>query len=357
MTFPGTRAWRQVGWVGGIQQATRPLAYTLMLVAFGWLSPFMVGGISSAPITVAHADNGATLSLIQPVDPEGPVGANIVARIQNADKNATFQLAYPASGADCTTTPLTPISGVSANTTNDSGNRTFTFVWPAASGTGTFVLCAQLGDSGGTMLQSDKPYTVLAATAPTISVAPVETATPTTSGGGTIEITPGVTPTYTVDTQITVTGTGFLPGGTQIGVWESGVQTAHNATDLGTQLQVMSGDRHTDTNGNFSLVVTLAAGRIDQAYIHVATSDGSNTLPPTLDVSQLITIGQAAPTPTVTVTATNTPHPRLTPTPPSQGNGAGVGAGRILAISGLGSLSVLLLVIGTMLLVSAGRRP
>lgn len=354
MGKPTTVAGHQSGWTDRVRQAARPLVYGSLLIAFGWMTLFLGGGVPSLPVPVAHADSGATLSLVQPTDPEGPVGANIVARVQNANKNASFQLTYPASGADCTTTPLTPITGLSSNTTNDSGNRTFTFVWPAASGTGTFVLCAQFSDIGATMLQSDKPYTVLSASAPTISVAPVVTATP--SSGNTTQATPGSTPTYTVGSQITVTGTNFLPGGTLIGVWESGVQTAHNVNDLGSQLQVVSGDQHTDTTGSFSIVVTLPAGRIDQAYIHVATGDGSNSLPPTLDVSQFITIGQAIPTPTMTATATNTPQPRVSPTPPVSSGGSG-GAGRILAISGLSTLSVLLLVIGTMLLVSVGRRP
>ena len=330
-----------------------PAVAALLLAALGWVCLSVAGGAMPLAAPIAHADSNGSLSLVQPADPEGPVGANIVARIQNAGNNVTFHLAYAPSDADCTATPLTPITALSANTTNNSGDRTFTFVWPADSGIGTFFLCAQIGDTT-TILQSDKPYTVRSAQPPTISVAPMPEPTPT-AGGSSFQVTPVASPTFTVGGDVAITGTNFVPGGTEINVWITGVQVAHNTKDLGDQLQITGGDKHTDTSGGFSVVVSLPVNRIDQQYIHVTTTDGTASLPPTLDVAQLIRINPAAPTPTVTVTATNTPGAASTPTPPEQGRGPG--PLRILAIGGLGSFSVLLLVIGTMLLLSAGRRP
>jgi hypothetical protein len=150
---------------------------------------------------------------------------------------------------------------------------------------------------------------------------------------------------------VTVNGTGFLPGGTSVQIYLS-------STPNGQGTQISTAPVNADTTGAFSSTVTLPDFRTGNLYIQAATSDGSNaqggTYPPSLLASTAISIA-LAPTPTPTPTATVSP----TSTAPSNNIGPGSGNGdavRILGIAGLGSLSVLLLLIGAALLVSGGAR-
>lgn len=359
---------------GAARRSARPLLFATLLAALGWLGIGLAQVGVPAPAAhaapahraatthhTAHGDNNPTLSLIQPANQQGgaqgPAGANIVARIQSAGSGVGFQIFYSAAGAQCDVATMTQINGASY-TTNNNGSLTFTLVWPASSGTGTFYVCAVLGGDGTNIVQSNQPYQVSATAAPSIAIAPAVVATATPGSGGTTQVTPGTGPTFTVGDQITISGTGFLPGGTQVGVYISGVQSVGNDNDLGDSL---GSPQNTGTDGSFSTTVTLPSGRIGQEYIHVATtatgSSGSKSYPPLLVASQFIEVNPATPTPTATATATNTPQPHITPTTSPNNGGGSDGTARVLEVGGLGALSVLLLVIGVMLLIAAGRRP
>ena len=67
-----------------------PAVAALLLAALGWVCLSVAGGAMPLAAPIAHADSNGSLSLVQPADPEGPVGANIVARIQNAGNNVTL---------------------------------------------------------------------------------------------------------------------------------------------------------------------------------------------------------------------------------------------------------------------------
>jgi hypothetical protein len=106
--------------------------------------------------------------------------------------------------------------------------------------------------------------------------------------------------------------------------------------------------------GNVDTTVTLPTYRIgDSLYIQAETTDGGNNQPPSLLASTPIKISlppTATPTPTPTATATAGP----TPTPYNPGSSGPDSTLRFFGIAGLGSLSLLLLLIGAALVISAG---
>jgi hypothetical protein len=365
---PGTAGRRRAGRAAA-HRAARTLIFAAVLATLGWLGAGLAGVGAPVPVPVAlaapahhtaHSDNNPTLSLVQPANqsggPQGPVGAFVAARIQGAGNKTQFQLFYSVSNGACAQATMTQINNA-AFTTNDNGDLTFFIAWPTDSGMGTFYLCAALSDGSSNIVQSDQTFEVVATVAPSISVAPAPVATATTGGGGTTQVTPGTGSGYTVGEQITINGTGFVPGGTQVGVYISGVQSVGNVNDLG---DLLGSPLNAGQDGSFSTTVTLPSGRIGQEYIHVATtasgSSGAKSYPPLLVATQFIEVSPATPTPTATATATNTPQPHASPTTSLSTGGDG-GSARILEAGGLGALSVLLLVVGAMLLISAGRRP
>lgn len=338
---PGTiavrwRAWRVV---------------TLALAAVALLGLPLVGLASRA----AYADGNGTLSIVRP--PAGPVGANVVVKVEGAAPSHQYTLGFAPQSGTCMS-DFAPFSGVTL-TTADDGARTTSFVWPADSsvtqGTSYFV-CAQDAANSSTILQSNNAYQVLATAAPSISVAPAQPSA-SASNDGTPLPTAGINPdgSYSVGQQVTVTGASFVPGGQPIGIWLSGT-----ATNLGTQLtiQPVAGQSNvSDTSGTFTVTVTLPGGRIGQRlYLHAATLDASDHQPPTLVASTPIAIEAVAPTPTPSPAPSPSPTaPLVTPTP-SGGSGNG-DALRIAGVAGLGGLSALLLIVGVILLASAATTP
>jgi hypothetical protein len=247
-----------------------------------------------------------------------------------------------------------PIPNPPPITTNAQGDKTFGFTWPAPATTGRFLLCATAsGDTASNPLKSTTPYLVDSTAAPAITVmlAPNPTATGTPATGS----------TYTNGDQAIVSGTDFWPAGVAIDVYITDVPKPQNPAQLGTQATIVNRQIDpTDSNGTFAVTITVKvpAGQTGVFYVDAVSRDGSTAdgyLPADL-ASQSITVVSPAPTPTVSPTATADPTPatKTTTTPTSTGDG---GSGHILAAAGLGTLSVLLLVIGSMLLISAGRRP
>jgi hypothetical protein len=304
------------------------------------------------PVRIAWADGNPTFHINRPA--AGPVGANVFIKISGGAASTRLNLGYTTQALGCLT-PLTstPFTNVPSVTTDDNGNYSGSFVWPAETGTGNFYLCAQKGADITTALQSDNAYSVLSASAPSITlahaVASVPTANPIPVGGTPVPTaTPEPDGVYTVGDQVLITGANFLPGGATLTVWISGDQNG-----LGQKLPLPDGSTkfNADTAGNFQVTVTLPAYRTGQVYLHVTTTDGSDGAPPTLRAdAPAISVSQApTPTPSPTVTPSPTPTPSAPP-----GSGGGPDVGRILGIAGLGSFSVLLLLIGTILLASAG---
>lgn len=307
------------------------LAYQCALLA----ALVALGLLGSVPADAqARYDSTPTFSIQRPNS--GPVGTHIVGTIKNASAGHTYELGYESMGG-CILS-FTSIPDASNFTVKSDGTATFTFVWPATD-TGTYFLCAHDVANATSLsnLQSSNHFVVLGTTAPAIQVAaaPGDAGTPT----------PTSTSTYYPGSEVQVTGTNFLPGGTTVGVFYSGVQS-----ELGT---LLSSGINADTQGGFSTTVKLPDFRTGVLYLHAATLDASNGLPPSLEADAQITVTLA---PTATPSPSPSPSPTATvpatSTTPTTGNGDGP---RMAGIIGLSSLSVLLLALGAYLLITGTR--
>lgn len=333
---------------GGYIRPAHALVWRLVLVALGTLALMAAAG---TPVT--RADEGSpTLNIVTPQQLTGPAGTNVTAQLQGAPHKHTYVPGYAPASSSCTA-GFVGATAVQPITTDDRGNGTLTIPWPAESGTGAFFLCAQDMSNPTTTVQSSNQFTVLSTTPPSITIAPAPTST-ATAGGTTSSGTP-VAPTangpsgpYTTGQQVVVTGAGFLPGGSTIAVYIGG-----DANVIGSRLT--DNPINADTNGDFTVTVTLPPSRAGSLFLQAATLDGGNGTPPSLLAAAPLTV-QLVATPTPTVPPSPTPSPTVpttSPTPPTGTSGGDTG--RTLGIAGLGGFSVLLLVIGTFLLATAGR--
>jgi hypothetical protein len=244
---------------------------------------------------------------------------------------------------------LTPIS-TTINTHAESNGAFFAaFAWPPdANVVGTaYVICAQdLTTPTNPPAPSAKPFTVDSAAVPSIQVSAVDRsgaplATPPPSGalyaGGYAQIV----------------GNNFLPSGESLLVQETADPFTANLYNPQRALQVVSGSPITTASGSFMIVVQLPQEQ-GAVYLSVVSADGrtvgANSILPSLVASQPVSIAPTPATPTPTVSATPTPVVTPTPTPTAP---KGPSSARVAAIAGLGSVSVLLFLIGIILLVSA----
>jgi hypothetical protein len=326
-------------------------AWRLILPALGAIA--LAGAALIAPGPHGARADSATITITRP--PQGPAGANVVAKVAGAMPSHQYNLGFAAQASGCTATAFTAITSAPSFTTGGDGSYTAKFAWPVSSGVGDFYVCAQDAAATTTYLQSSNVYTVLAAAKPSITLARAATPTPSAGATPTGTVAPTATPepdgVYTVGEQVTITGANFLPGGSQLAIWISG-----DPSSLGTQLATADGGTtfNSNTQGGFTETVTLPDNRIGQVYLHAATLDGASDAPPTLQAdSQVITVHLA---PTATPTSIPSPSP-TTPSHTGQSNSnsnSNSDVPRVLGIAGLGAFSVLLLIIGTILLVSAG---
>ncbi|HEV2237034.1 MAG TPA: hypothetical protein VGR57_10280, partial [Ktedonobacterales bacterium] len=248
-----------------------------------------------------------------------------------------YALDYATAG-NCLT-GSTSVPDAATFTIKSDGTATFTFVWPATD-TGTYNICARdTSQVVSVPIPSSNHFIVLGTTAPAIQVtsAPGDSGTPTPTSNN----------TYYPGSEIQVTGTNFLPGGTTVGIFYSGVQS-----ELGT---LLGSDINADTQGGFSTTVKLPDFRTGELFIHAATLDAANNLPPSLQADAQITVSlapTATPTPSPTVAPTATSATTTTTTTPGGNGGDGP---RMAGVIGLGSLSVLLLGLGAYFLITGTR--
>ncbi len=311
-----------------------------LLHLFALLAALVALGLVGFAPAVARAQPAAspTLSIQRPTS--GPVGAHIVGAAKNFTANHTFALGYsntPGTGA-CTLN-FTAIPNAPTVTVKNDGTATFTFVWPDTD-TGTYALCAR--DTSTSFptgnVQSTNQYVVLGTTAPAIQVmpAPADNGTPT----------PTSSDTYYPGSQVQVTGTNFLPGGTTVGIFYSGVQS-----ELGT---LLTSGINADTQGGFSTTIKLPDARTGLLFLHAATLDSGNSLPPSLQADAQITV---SPQPTATPSPSPTAIPSPTATAPATTPGTNTGGNGppVAGIIGLSSLSVLLFALGAYFLITGAR--
>jgi hypothetical protein len=320
-------------------------------------------GLSAPGASTAHAasaDQTAKLHIVRPTN-GGPVGATVVVELQSAPASQQFTLGYAPDPAGCAA-GATPIAGAPTLVTAADGIGKQSFTWPSdASQAGTsYDVCATDQADSTIVLQSDNQFQVLGGSAPSITIVPV--ASPTVTPGGTPQPSPGPSPTptgspppggiYTVDQQVQIQGQNFLPPGTKLGIFIGGTPTVGPDSRRLPLVDTPDNTVTSDDQGAFSVIVTLSAPDtvLGLRYLHAATLDGTARFPPTLDGAQEIYLSPVAtPTPLPSPTATIAP-PAQTPTPTTTGSPQ---VARTLGIAGLGGLSIVLLMTGVLLLVSA----
>ena len=154
-----------------------------------------------------------------------------------------------------------------------------------------------------------------------------------------------------------ITGTNFTPGGQNISFFLTPGAFTPSDYNLNAALTVVSGNIRTDNTGSFTVVVQLPTGETGSLTINAVSQDGTSTLLPTLVASQALAI--------VVAPATPTPQPTVSPTvettvTPGTGNGKKTtppGPYKITGLIGLGTLSVILFIIGVGFLISASSMP
>jgi hypothetical protein len=325
-------------------------AWRLILVTLGAVALMTAADTAAARANVADA--APSLTIVSPQGLQGPATTNITAKVTGAQKGHTFDVGYAPQSGGCTAATFVQISGAPTVSAQSDGSATFTFAWPTSADMGNYYVCLRDQASPLVPVQSTNLFDDLSSTPPSVEIAPAATNTNGNNGGASSTPSPGATGpggTYTTGEQVQVSGFGFLPGGTSVAVFLSG-----SPTELGTQLSQQQ--INVDTQGNFVAVVSLPTTRAGPLNIQVATLDAANGRPPSLLAYTPISIGltptatpSPSPTPTVAPTASATPKGT-----PNTGGGGGDSA-RTLGVAGLGSLSALLLLIGTFLIVSAGR--
>jgi hypothetical protein len=356
MSSGWNKGWRLERWRRARRRAGVGARH-LGLAALGALAAMLVLALGGGRLADARAlprhDPQPTLTIVNPKSFSGPVGTRVTITISGSQKGQQYTLGYAdANGGGCSST-VTPISSAQSVTIGDGGTARSTFAWPPDSGTGTFSVCAS-GATGTAAqpLQSSAPFQVLSTSAPSIDIQPAATPTPTGVPAG--SPVPNTLPagSYYAGSQIIVNGHSFLPGGTTVALYIASTQTGQ-----GVQLTTDPNPINANTTGDFTATATLPQGRTGTLYVQAISTDGSNGVPPSLFASaQIQIVLQPTPTPQPTATATTSPSP--TATPGSGGNNAGLGGdtGRTIGAAGLGGLSVVLLITGAWLLVSAGGR-
>lgn len=329
-------------------------ALTLALaLALGALTP----GAQAAP-AIKGDPSSITLDITQPAPnngiAEGPVGANIAVQ-GSAKAGDTVQIGIAPRSAGCTT-GFQPLN-ISVTVLSD-GSFTSSFTWPQlANNVGDrYYVCAQ--DSAASAVgASQSLFQVDSADAPAISVTAVNDPNAPTPGAGTPTPTPPNPPdgTYYAGGFIEIKGQNFTPGGTQIqilvtpGQLTPGTASQSNASPL----NIIKGNPVTKHDGSFDVFAQLPSGQTGSFYISATSTDGTNTVLPTLVGSQSANIALApTPTPSPTVTATPKASPSATITP-TTGQHNGPGTGRVIGAIAVGLFSAIFFILGVAMLISA----
>jgi hypothetical protein len=281
---------------------------------------------------------------------EGPVGANITVSGSGLVASDTYQIGYATQTTGCSS-GFTAFGNITVPT-DASGNFADTFSWPPTlANVGTsYYICAQ--DASNNQAQSSATFTVEGAQTPTISLQAVQGAAP---GPGTPSVpTNGFYPGSTVE----IDGSGFVPNTVQLIVYlsKSGIQQWSDLQSA-TQLQPLNGQNITaGADGAVKVTVQIPFSKDPGSYVvSLVSADSQANALPSLVANAPITL-TAAPTPTATALPSPSPTTGISVTPPPP-PAAGPGAGKVVALVGLGGLSLALFVLGVALLASAAALP
>ena len=277
---------------------------------------------------------------------QGPVGTNVSVSAGQATANATYTLGWVPQASGCAG-QITPFTDTPSVTADDGGNFTATFAWPDAAGTpgALYLICASDATNGADVFAADQAFQVLAASAPAITLAQA----PSSTAHG---------DTFNAGGPVQINGSNFMPPGTQVAFFVTPRATfAAQDYQPDNALKTEDGSQATsDGQGQFTAIVTLPKLITGQLFLHAVSTDavtnGQGGFPPSLSATSNIQL--AAPKATPTVQPSPTPKAAHTPAPaPPKANHTK----RIVAIAGLGFLSVVLFILGGILIASAAIGP
>lgn len=322
---------------------------TLRIAFLALLGLWLGGAAVTAPRAYAD-DKKPSLHIVMPIPAgngstvEGPVGTNVSVRGEGLTLGAQYQIGYARADIGCQA-GMRGFDGVSPAPAQQDGTLTATVTWPDSLNSigSTYVMCAQNASQlGEPVVQSDEHFRVDSAdhaqfTAKAEAASAAGTATPQPDG------------TLFLGQQVTITGKNFLPAHSKLVAYLLTGQASGAsdllppvATPLTTSAAITSQE-----DGGVTATVTLPDNvPTGNYFIYLVSDKGTPTIPPALVASQAITITQA-PAPQPTATAAARPTATVAATTKSSG-GQPVGE-----IVGLGSLSVVLFIVGVALLASA----
>ena len=331
-----------------------------LIIGRGWyglwalmMMALIVGAVHTSP--AAHADATGSMHVVVPVPSsdgktvQGTVGANVSVSMSQATAGATYNLSWANVTSGCASGAVTPFTnGTITVMADSSGSFTATFIWPDAAGTpGTlYLICASDSANPTTgVVTADQQFQVLGSNSPRVTLSQAPSSTH-----------PGKV--YAAGGPVQVQGRGFFPQGTAIAIFvtpssnfAAGDYQPDNALQTKDGSSILS-----DNQGQFTAVVVLPSTITGQLFLHAVSTDAvvnsQPPFPPSLVATSVIQIGPPEATPTVEPSPTPTQKADTTPKPDD--------TGRVLAIAGLGLLSLILFVVGGILVISAAagsRKP
>jgi hypothetical protein len=314
----------------------------------------------------ARADSPGTLSILFPVPGSGtslgPVGTHVTVTGTGFTANLALQLGAATHDVGCTPSGFQPFGNPGFSVTADgSGTFQTTFQWPSSlafSGT-VYYICAE--DPSSALTQSQTTFTVAGTQGPAITGSkPVPGPTP---GPGTPALpTTGYYPGSTIE----IDGSNFLPDNTTILAYLTTSQISQPSDfTSAVPLTAVGGQPITSTNnGQVTATVQIPSDQTPGNYfLYLVSADGRANdqqiaLPSLIAGSAVINVTTAPAAPTATATTT-----AATPTNAPRGSTTGTGGTppdkpeKLIAVFGLGALSVVLFIIGVILLASAATLP
>jgi hypothetical protein len=282
---------------------------------------------------VAHAAN-PSLSIVSPVSARGPqqTGVRVVGMGWNPSSSVQLFYSAPTNNQPCgdpnnsqALAQASPLPGVSVQVADPSGAWTIEFQWPNT-GIGQFYICAFDVTTPTVVTPSNQPFQVLSTTPPSIKVDK---------------------PFPNVGDQITVDGTGFLPGNQPVDLYlaQLGQQTGAKLATV-----IVEGD------GSFTQQVTLPASPSGQLRITALSRPSvTNAITP-MSAETPVTVGATASTPTPTPGGTVTPAATQTTTPSTTGDN-GASSNLILVALVVALAMVILAIFGVLIWYVSGTRP
>ncbi len=316
----------------------------LLLGAAAHITPVAYADTSKPSVTIvfpAPASSGAAT---------GPVGTNVTIQAAGLSASDKYVLGYATQSPGC----AVGFQGITDSSfgINADGTYSTTFSWPATAKDigASYVVCMQDSSQAVSLpVQSDQTFVPAGTSAPAVSLKHVP---PPTPGPGTPTPVPQPNTRFYSDEQIVVSGSSFYTSGANVAVYLTR-QPIKVKTDLVNALQATDGSFSPDARGAFTATVQLP-GATDPGtyYLYAASTDGSDSAPPSLAAFKKISIVER---PTPVPTATAKAHP--TATGGTGNNTTGGGIHHLRPVLGLGALSIVLFVVGVVLLASAAGTP